>query len=231
LSLAVGLTMAGLVGPAARGDGKPNEPPPRVYELRVVAVGDTYKGIRFKRADRGVVAACGRPLGEVSGGFAPPPAGDYEVHLIAADSLLAIRLNRTTGATWLIRRGKWTPIKEPPLKPGAGAPRPWPRVRPPAHPGGRPAARRSIPPATGETWHVNGNAFEMLGETGPVPGGEFDLTLIAGKKDWMGFRLDRKTGKTWLLAGEKVGPGQRAGVTGAQSGSGRTSSGMPQARC
>jgi hypothetical protein len=52
---------------------------------------------------------------------------------------------------------------------------------------------------TGEAWHVNGDGYEPLGEFGPVPAGEFDVTLVAGGKNWMGFRLDRKAGTTWLL--------------------------------
>jgi hypothetical protein len=49
------------------------------------------------------------------------------------------------------------------------------------------------------TWHIKGDTFEPLGEIGKVPAGDFDLTMIAGQKNWMAFRLDRKSGTTWLL--------------------------------
>jgi hypothetical protein len=129
---------------------------------------------------------------------APPPAGDYEVYVVPVDPLLALRLDRKTGATWLGRGGKWAPVEEPPPPRPAGPP-PGPgyalrhvRLGPQLH-----VVRFHT--RTGDSWHVAGGRYEPLGEFGPVRAGEFDLTLIAGTKNWMGFRQDAKAGTTWLL--------------------------------
>jgi hypothetical protein len=178
---------------------KPVAPPPKAYELRIVAVGDSYKGIRFK-------PGTGESWQILNGQWEKledtvvPPAGDYDITIIPADSLIALRIDRTTGSTWLLTKGKWSPVKEPPLKPGAPAAKP-------AGPGyglrhirvGDQLHVLRFHTTTGATWHIGSDMFEPLGESGKVPAGDFDLTLIAGTKNWMGFRLDRKTGKTWLL--------------------------------
>jgi hypothetical protein len=155
------------------------------FELRIVAVGDTFHGIRFKPASGEswrILNGAWEKLEEA----AAPPAGDYDITIIPAEALL--------------RKGKWNLVKEPPADPKAPA----------AKPAGPGFAMRHITVGdqlhvvrfhtkTGATWHLGGDTFEPLAEFGKVPAGEFDLTLIASKKDWMGFRIDRKAGTTWLL--------------------------------
>ena len=191
--------LAGLLAGAGRvrADEKPT--PGKGYELRVVAFGDSYHGIRFKPATGeswNMLNGRWEPLDEA----AAPPAGDYDVFIIPASALLAVRIDRASGSCWLLTKGKWNPVKEPAPKPGA----------PPAKPPGEGCALRHIivgdqlhvvrfSSKTGATWHIKGDSFEPLAEFGIVPAGEFDLTMIASKKDWMAFRIDRKTGRTWLL--------------------------------
>jgi hypothetical protein len=196
--LAGWLAGAGPGGRVAGADEKP-APPAKGYELRVVTFGDAYHGIRFKPAT-GESWRILNGLWEKLDEAAAPPAGEYDITLIPAASLLAVRIDRATGATWLLRKGKWNPVKEPPPpKPGA-----------PAKPAGPGYALRHIVVGdqlhavrfhtkTGEAWHLGGDTFEPLAEFGKVPAGDFDITLIAGDKDWMGFRLDKKAGTTWVL--------------------------------
>jgi hypothetical protein len=196
--LAVVVLMGWLIGAGRAGaDEKPAAG--KGYELRIVAVGDTYNGIRFK-------PTTGESWKVLNGRWekleeaAAPPAGDYDVVLIPAEVLLAVRIDRATGSCWLLTKGKWNPVKEPPAKPGAPAAK---------APGEGCALRHIIVgdqlhvvrfhTKTGSTWHLAGDAFEPLGEFGKVPAGDFDLTMIASKKDWMAFRIDRKTGTSWLL--------------------------------
>jgi hypothetical protein len=169
------------------------------YELRVVAHGDAYNGIRFK-------PTTGESWKILNGRFekleevAAPPAGDYDVVIIPAEILLAVRIDRSTGSCWLLAKSKWNPVTEPAPKLGAA----------PAKAPGPDCALRHIVVGeqlhvvrfhtkTGETWHLSGDTFAPMGEFGKVPAGDFDLTMIASKKDWMAFRLDRKSGKSWLL--------------------------------
>jgi hypothetical protein len=184
------------VGPARAADDKPAV---GKYELRVVAHGDTYNGIRFKPTTGEswkVINGRWEKLDEA----AAPPAGDYDVIIIPAEILLAVRIDRATGSCWLLTKDKWNPVKEPAAKPDAPA----------AKAPGAGCALRHITVGdqlhvvrfhtrTGATWHLAGDKFEPLGEFGKVPAGDFDLTLIASKKDWMAFRVDRKTGASWLL--------------------------------
>jgi hypothetical protein len=194
-SLLVGVLLCGRLA----ADEKPVAPAPKVYELRIVAVGDSYQGIRFKPSN-GEAWQILNGQWEKLEETAVPPAGDYDVIIIPADSLLALRIDRTTGATWLLTKGKWSPVKEPPLKPGAPA----------AKPAGPGYALRHVRlgdqlhvlrfhTTTGATWHIGADTFEPMAEAGKVPAGDFDLTLITGTKNWMGFRLDRKSGTTWIL--------------------------------
>jgi hypothetical protein len=198
------LALAGLRGPAARGETPPA--PAKGYELRVVSVGDVYQCVRFK-------PATGQAWQMLNGRWekleeaAPPPAGDYEIVIVPAESLLAIRLDRATGATWLAQGGKWVPIKEPAAaKPGPPAAKPAPAYAVRHVRKGNQLHILRFNTTTGAAWHINGNAFELQGETGPVPTGEFDVTMIAGRENWMAFRLDRKSGKTWLLQANKWNP-------------------------
>jgi len=189
----------GLVSVAVGADEKPAPMPAKGYELRVVAVGDTYHGIRFKPTTGeswNMLNGKWEKLDEVM----PPPAGDFDITIIPAESLIAVRIDRATGTTWLLKKGKWNLVKEPAPKPDA----------PPAKPPGPGCALRHIilgdqlhvvrfHTKTGESWHLGGDTFHPLAEFGKVPAGEFDLTLITGTKDWMAFRIDRKAGTTWIL--------------------------------
>jgi hypothetical protein len=180
----------------ARADEKPAAPA-KGYELRVVAVGDVYHGVRFKPTTGEswkILNGRWEKLDEA----AAPPAGDYEITIIPAESLLAVRLDRTGGTTWLLQNAKWTAVKEPPAKPGAPKP-PGPGFAMRHITVGDQLHIVRFHTKTGATWHVGGDTFEPLAEFGKVPAGEFDLTLIASKKDWMGFRIDRKAGTTWIL--------------------------------
>ena len=184
-----------LVGLAARADEKPAAPA-KGFELRVLAVGDTYHGIRFKPATGEswkMINGVWEKLAEV----AAPPAGDYDITIIPAEVLLAVRVDRATGSTWLLQKGKWNPVKEPPADPKAPKPGPGFAVRHTVVGDQLHVVRFHA--KTGATWHLAGDAFEPLAELGKVPTGEFDLTLIASKKDWMAFRIDKKAGTTWLL--------------------------------
>jgi hypothetical protein len=175
------------------------KPAAKGYELRIVAHGDTYNGIRFKPTTGEswkILNGKWEKLEEV----AAPPAGDYDVTVIPAEILLAVRIDRATGTSWLLTKDKWNPVKEPAPKPDAPAAKP---------PGPGCALRHIIVgeqlhvvrfhTKTGASWHLRDDTFAPLTEFGKVPAGDFDLTLIAGKKDWMAFRLDRKSGMTWLL--------------------------------
>src|SRR5262245_66692021 len=108
---------------AAQADDKTPPPPAAAkgYELRVVAAGDVYHGIRFKPTTGEswkILNGKWEKLDEA----AAPPAGDYEIVIIPAESLLAVRFDKTSGTTWLLQDGKWTAVKEPPAKPGAPKP-------------------------------------------------------------------------------------------------------------
>ena len=195
--VAVGVLVGWFIGSGRAADEKPAAG--KGYELRVVAHGDTYNGIRFK-------PATGESWKILNGRWekleeaAAPPAGDYDITVIPAEILLAVRIDRATGACWLLTKGKWNPVKEPAAKPDAPAAK---------APGVGCALRHIVlgdqlhvvrfHTRSGETWHLSGDTFKPMGEFGKVPVGDFDLTMIASKKDWMAFRLDRKSGKSWLL--------------------------------
>src|SRR5262245_22075439 len=50
---------------------------------------------------------------------------------------------------------------------------------------------------TGESWTIAGDQYEKVPETGPVPAGDYDVTLVTDDTNWMAFRIDRLTGATW----------------------------------
>jgi hypothetical protein len=52
---------------------------------------------------------------------------------------------------------------------------------------------------TGESWIIVVNKYEKLPENGPVPPGDYDVTLITDGVIFMAFRIDRRTGATWQL--------------------------------
>jgi hypothetical protein len=57
--------------------------------------------------------------------------------------------------------------------------------------------------ATGESWVMNGDKYDKVPETGPVPPGNYDIRLITDDKNWMAFRIDRRSGLTWQMQGDK----------------------------
>jgi hypothetical protein len=168
--------------------------------LRVVNDGDLYQSVRFKPATGESWQLRNGRWEKLEEGAAPP-AGDYDIVHLPAEALVALRLDRATGATWLVQGGKWVPIKEPVAKPGAPKPGPGYALRHVRT--GNQLHLLRFHTTTGAAWHVNGAAFELQTETGPVPAGEFDVKMIAGKEEWMAFRLDRKSGKTWMLEANK----------------------------
>ena len=133
--------VAECVGRAA--DEKPAAPA-KGYELRIVTHGDTYNGIRFKPTTGEswkILNGRWEKLDEA----AAPPAGDYDITLIPAEVLLAVRIDRATGTTWLLTKGE--------VEPGEGAGREAGRARGEAPgPGSRcgtsrrrPVTRRPVP--------------------------------------------------------------------------------------
>ncbi|WP_439629095.1 hypothetical protein [Gemmata sp.] len=189
----LGLALALAAAPAARCDDRPAA---KAFELRSVGVGDTYKCVRF-RPGTGEAWQLSDGRWEKLEEAAAPPAGDYDVLLIPAGVLLAVRVDRATGATWLVQGGKWTPIKEPPAKGNPAKPAPGYSLRH-TRVGDQLHVLR-FHTATGAAWHLGGDKFVLLRETGPVPAGDYDVTMVAGQKEWMAFRIDRTSGKTWLL--------------------------------
>jgi hypothetical protein len=57
--------------------------------------------------------------------------------------------------------------------------------------------------STGESWTMVLDRFEKVPETGPVPAGSYDITLVTDDKEWMAFRIDRNSGATWHMRGNK----------------------------
>ncbi|MCI0637806.1 MAG: hypothetical protein L0Y72_28795 [Gemmataceae bacterium] len=127
--------------------------------------------------------------------------------LIATEvNFIALRLEKATGATWILKARKWNRVKEPPapkqdkndplIPKGKGAGKGFElrhiRVGDRAH-----IVRFHA--GTGAAAHIERDSFESLAETGPVMPGDFDVTMIATDQRWMAFRLDRGSGATWLL--------------------------------
>jgi hypothetical protein len=54
-------------------------------------------------------------------------------------------------------------------------------------------------PATGEAWLFVLDKWSPIPESGPVPPGDFEVTMAARDRDFTAFRLDHRTGVTWLL--------------------------------
>src|SRR5260370_19397942 len=99
-------------GPAPAQKAEPKAERP-TYDLRMVRVGNTFQGIRFKPASGEtwiIVGAKWEPL-EESG---PVPAGDYDITLVATEEAFsAFRFDRKTGSTWILKERKWVKLQEP----------------------------------------------------------------------------------------------------------------------
>ena len=59
---------------------------------------------------------------------------------------------------------------------------------------------------SGEAWTMNGDRYTKIPETGPVPAGDYDVTLVTDDTNWMAFRIDRVSGTTWQLRNNKWVP-------------------------
>jgi hypothetical protein len=195
LVVAVEQGIAGEVGGVARGGGNQ-------CKFRMIQVGGTYQGIRFKPT-----------TGETwqiyeSRWFSIPepgrvPPGNYEVTLLATDDgFTAFRLDRTTGATWQLKNRRWIKINEPAADRLQGE-------GPARHNGSRYELRMTrvgdilhvirFEATTGQSAHIVDETYEKVPETGPVPIGDYDVSLISLDNDWRGFRLNRTTGTAWSL--------------------------------
>lgn len=85
----------------------------RDYELRIIRVGNTFQGLRFRNSTGEswmLVTDKFEKIPET--GFVP--AGDYEITLITDDNnWMAFRIDRLTGATWQLKNRQWNKMKEP----------------------------------------------------------------------------------------------------------------------
>jgi hypothetical protein len=57
--------------------------------------------------------------------------------------------------------------------------------------------------ATGESWYIDRDKYVAIAEAGPVATGDFDITLVTDDTNWMAFRIDRLSGATWQMRGNK----------------------------
>jgi hypothetical protein len=98
---------------AQKGELSPQDKSLKQYELRLIRVGDTVQGIRFKpttgkawyiAVDKWVLIP---ETGEV-------PAGDFDVLMAPLErDFTAFRFDRLTGLTWQLKDRKWVKVKEP----------------------------------------------------------------------------------------------------------------------
>ena len=184
--------------------------PKKQYELRIIRVGDTFRGIRFMPGSGETWKMAGDKW-EALPESEKLPAGNYDVTLIATgDKFIALRLNRNTGATWLLKdgAGAWSKIKEP--QPTESQPRRSDGKNVEKHELrhvqiGTTAFVIRFNVKTGESSIIESNAFKVLPESGAVPEGNYDVTMIATeiKGRWMAFRVDRSSGSTWQLRDRK----------------------------
>ncbi|GIW79552.1 MAG: hypothetical protein KatS3mg105_1359 [Gemmatales bacterium] len=84
------------------------------YEIRLVRVGNTFQGIRFRPATGEawqIVVDKWESIRESDA--APLPSGDYDVVLVAGENdLTAFRFDHVTGATWILQGRKWVRVRE-----------------------------------------------------------------------------------------------------------------------
>lgn len=57
--------------------------------------------------------------------------------------------------------------------------------------------------STGESWQLVVDKYEKIAETGPIPPGDYDITLVTDDSDWTAFRMERNSGFTWQLKNRK----------------------------
>jgi hypothetical protein len=102
--------------PAAAADKKPDPAPaPKrgEYELRLIRVGNTFQGMRFKVGTGESWILAGEKYEKVPDAAALP-AGEYDITLITDDTnWMAFRIDRLTGTTWQLKDRKWVKMTEP----------------------------------------------------------------------------------------------------------------------
>jgi hypothetical protein len=54
---------------------------------------------------------------------------------------------------------------------------------------------------TGESWLISVNRTTPVKESASVPEGSYDVTVQSGETSWWAFRIERRSGKAWNLAG------------------------------
>jgi hypothetical protein len=83
------------------------------YELRVIRVGNTFQGLRFKTQSGEswqLVVDKYEKIPETG----PVAAGDFEITLVTDDNdWTAFRIDRKSGVTWQLKNRKWVKFKEP----------------------------------------------------------------------------------------------------------------------
>jgi hypothetical protein len=58
--------------------------------------------------------------------------------------------------------------------------------------------------ATGETWGLSGEKYDKLPESGVVPAGDYEVTLLTtDDTNFLAWRIDRQSGATWQLTDGK----------------------------
>ncbi len=202
--LAAGFLGCGLMAQELRQTTEKQSHPARpTYEMKILQIGDTYQGVRFKPAT-GEAWQLARDRWEALPESGPVPAGDYDVLMITAgDRLVVVRFDRATGGTWMLRSRKWSPFQEPSPAPGAAAPAGSGRYEVRYARAGDHLHLIRFDPRTGACAKVEGNAYQSLAESGPVPPGDYDVTIVATEQTWMAFRVDRSTGTTWLMSNNR----------------------------
>lgn len=201
--LVAGLAWGSLALPAVLAAQEDKAPVRKPFEVRLVRIGETYQGIRFKPATGEAWQIRGDKWDKLAEGEAPL-AGDYDVILILADEkLLSLRVERATGATWLLGAGKWNRIKEPAAKDKEKEKEKIARGRQ-----GFELRHLRLGDSlhvvrfhrgSGAAWRIERDSYERLAETGPVPAGDYDITLMATDTNWMAFRLEADSGAYWLF--------------------------------
>jgi hypothetical protein len=85
------------------------------FDLRLVRVGDTFQGIRFKPATGESWLIAGTKWVAIDETDKDKvPAGDYDIKMVSTDQdFTAFRFDRGTGATWQLKARKWVKIEEP----------------------------------------------------------------------------------------------------------------------
>jgi hypothetical protein len=98
----------------ARAEAADPAPAPKKpeYELRIIRVGNTFQGVRFK-VGTGESWYIDREKYVAIAETGPVAAGDFDVTLVTDDTnWMAFRIDRVSGATWQMRNNKWNKVKE-----------------------------------------------------------------------------------------------------------------------